>query len=108
MVKKTNEDANEFKEPLKAFFKANRYSDITKTRGGYFITNPWNDKSVRFTLEKEPKEELIKALNCLILPPRFTGMYHIDTNTMEFIYTVLGEDEPSFSRKFNFTLGSKI
>lgn len=96
-----------FKEQLSNFLKNNPYSRIRKTRKGYYVMTPWNDNSLRFSLETESKSELIDALNNLILPPRFAAIYHVDTNVMELIYELLETADPCYSRRFNFTLGGK-
>ncbi len=96
-----------FEKNLAPFLKQNPYSKVQKTKRGYFVINPWNDDSLRFVLEASSQADLIDALNNLILPPRFTAIYHLDSNTMEYIYALLGEDDPCFSRQFKFTLAGK-
>lgn len=96
-----------FEKQLEPFFKQNRYSKVQKTKKGYRVINPWNDESLCFVLKPTSAPDLISALNSLILPPRFTALYHLDTNTMEYIYTLLDEDDPCFSRQFEFTLDGK-
>jgi len=96
-----------FEKQLAPFLKQNPYSKVQKTKRGYFVINPWNDDSLRFVLEASSQADLIDALNNLILPPRFTAIYHLDSNTMEYIYTLLDKDDPCFSRQFKFTLAGK-
>lgn len=95
------------KEELATFFENNTASDIKKTKKGYYIVTPWNDNSIRFLLEKEYQAKLINVLNNIILSPRFTAIYHSDTKTMEYIYTILETDDLCFSRQFEFALSGK-
>ena len=53
------------------------------------------------------KSKLSEIVNSLILPPRFSAIYHMDTNTMEYIYTRLKLDDPILSRQFIFNLDDK-
>ena len=93
------------KRRLAKFFEYNTHAEIGK-RGKYFyVLRPWNDDSVAFVLR--PESESIQTLNSLILPPRFTAIYHRDSKTMEYIYTVLENDDPCCKRKFKFVLSGK-
>lgn len=93
------------KKRLARFFKHNRYGEIGKKGKYFYLFKPWNDDSVAFILK--PGSELIGALNNLILHPRFKAIYHRDSKTMEFIYTVLDTDDPCFKREFKFVLSGK-
>lgn len=95
------------KKELESFLKQNSYSQVEKQKGHYFVINPWNDESIQLYIPDSPqkiRKPLIDALNNLILPPRFTALYHVDLKLMEFIYTVVAEDDPTISREFEFTL----
>ena len=99
-------------EKLTTFFANNPYSQIdtvdAKTIGEIrVVSKPWNDESLILALMPKAKRKLIDTLNNLILPPRFTAIYHIDTNTMEYIYTRLKKDDPISSRQFTFNLANK-
>lgn len=95
-----------FEKQLEPFFKLNPYSKIQKSKKGYRVIKPWNDESLCFILKPTSAADLISTLNSLILPPRFTALYHSDSNTMEYIYTLLGKNDPYFSRQFKFSLDS--
>jgi len=71
------------------------------------VSKPWNDESLILGLLPKAKRKLIDTLNNLVLPPRFSAIYHIDTNTMEYIYTRLKVDAPILSREFIFNLDDK-
>jgi len=96
------------KKQLEVFLKNNVHSEIRKRKKGYCVIKPWNDESLLFRFKPGYESELIIVLNNLILPARFTALYHVDTNTMECIHTILGTDDPEFSRRFKFTLEGKI
>jgi hypothetical protein len=93
------------KKRLATFLKYNPHAEIGKKGKYFYAQRPWNDESVAFLLR--PEAEFIKALNGLILPPRFTAIYHRDSKTMEYIYTVLESDEPRCKREFKFVLSGK-
>jgi len=94
-----------FKKRLAKFLKYNPHAEIVK-RGKYFyVQRPWNDESVAFILRHEA--ELVKVLNKLILPPRFTAIYHLESKTVEYIYTVLDRDDICRKREFKFVLSGK-
>lgn len=92
------------KTNLRPFLRNNTNSKIEEVKGNYFITNPWNDKSLIFILFPRKRSKLINALNQLVLPPQYSAIFHLDTNTMEFIYDRLKPDDPILSREFMFNL----
>ena len=93
------------KKRLATFLKYNPHAEIGKKGKYFYIQRPWNDESVAFLLR--PEAELLRALNGLVLPPRFTAIYHRDSKTMEYIYTVLESDDPCCKREFKFVLSGK-
>lgn len=95
-------------EQLTPFLRNNPYSEIKKRGKLYYVINPWKDESIYFVLRPESQSDLIAALNNLILPRRFTALYHLDTNTVEYIYTLLDENSPYLSRQFEFTTDGKV
>jgi hypothetical protein len=107
---KTPDENNEiaaFEKKLAPFLSQNPYSKIEKRGKSYYVTSAWNVESVSFVLEPDSESDLINALNNLILPPRFTAVYHSDTNTMEYIYTLLDRNSPYLSRQFEFSIEGK-
>ncbi len=97
------EKIDTFTRRLAPFLKNNVHATISEKQKKLFILSPWNDKSIAFRLNNE----LVSVLNNLLLPPRFTAIYHLDSNSMEFIYTLLKEDDPYASREFKFILDGK-
>ena len=100
-------DIKVIKKELEPFLKNNPFSSVREEGKDYVISNPWGDDTITFLLIKENKSELIDALNNVILPPRFTAIYHLDSNTMEYIFTVIKKDSPYASREFKFILDGK-
>ena len=95
------------KKKLNAFLENNQYSLVESVNKYLCISKPWNDESLILLLMPKLKNKLIGALNNLILPLKFTAIYHIDTDTMEYIYTRLKRDDPILSRQFIFKLDKK-
>jgi hypothetical protein len=98
-----NEAATLVKQ-LEPFLKHNPYSQIQKKGERYHVVDPWGDESLSFVIEPDSRVDLIAALNNLVLPPRFTALYHLDSNAMEYIYTFLDRNSPYISRVFEFTI----
>ncbi len=94
-----------FKKELTEFLKHNPHAQIAKRGNDFYVQRPWNDESVVFILQHEA--ELVKALNKLVLPPRFTAIYHLDSKTLEYIYDVIDRDDPCYKREFKFVLSGK-
>jgi len=94
-----------FKKRLAKFLKHNPHAEIVKRKQYFHVQKPWNDESVSFILRQEDK--LVEALNKLVLPPRFTAIYHLESKTIEYIYTVLDNDDPCCNREFKFVLSGK-
>lgn len=104
-LKADTEAIASLKNRLATFLKYNRHAEIGKKGKYFYVQRPWNDESVAFLLR--PESDLIKALNILILPPRFKAIYHRDSKTMEYVYTVLESDDPCCKREFKFVVSSK-
>lgn len=96
-----------FEKKLAPFLSQNPNSKIGKRGKLHYVTNAWNVESVSFILEPDSDSDLIATLNSLILPPRFSAIYHLDTNTMEYIFTLLDRNSPYLSRQFEFTIEDK-
>lgn len=105
---KTPEKKNKtLDEQLAPFLKQNPYSKVERRKKFHYVVNPWNDKSVSFLLKPNSQSDLIAALNNVILPPRFTALYHLDSNKLECIYTLLDKKDPCISRDFDFTIDGR-
>jgi len=89
---------------LAPFLKNNPTSKIERVDfpgEGVAVTSPWGDTSLELFLPSKP-EPLIQALNSVILPERFTAIWHLDTKSLEVIYTVYGIEEKDRSFAFTF------
>lgn len=99
------------KEKLATFLANNPYSQMTTLKSEKdripAVSKPWNDESLMLLLLPQSKMKVIDALNNLILPPRFSAIYHTDINTIEYIYTRLKQDDSIVSRRFTFNLDNK-
>jgi hypothetical protein len=86
---KEPENAADFENRLSSFLDRNPDSKVEKKiiRGDehHVVANPWNDKSLSIQLADD--EQLFDALNNLILPERFTAVFHADRKVLEVIWT---------------------
>ena len=94
-----------FGKRLARFLEHNPHARIAKRGHEFYVERPWNDESVTFVLRHEA--ELVRALNKLVLPPRFTAIYHLESKTVEYIYTVIDSDDPCCKREFKFVLSGR-
>jgi hypothetical protein len=99
-----NSEISILEKQLAPFLRQNPYSKVERSGESYYVATPWKDESISFILTPELKSDLIATLNNVILPPRFTALYHVDSNEMEYIYTLLEKDNPYTSRQFEFTI----
>jgi len=95
------------KKRLNAFLTNNPYSDVEFMDKFLVVSKPWNDESLILVLSRRARKKSIEVLNSLILPPKFTAIYHTDTNTMEYIFDRIKENDPILSRQFIFNLDDK-
>lgn len=86
-------------ETLRPFLDSNPESRVARSDDGdIHLERPWGDSSVVVELS----QELVDDLNALRLFPTFSGMYHLDTGDMEFIFGPVPEGSPYRSRTFEF------
>ncbi|MBI4186505.1 MAG: hypothetical protein HY530_03235 [Chloroflexi bacterium] len=107
---KTPEEKNgmaTFEKKLAPFLSRNLNTKIEKRGKLHYVTNAWNVKTISFVLKPDSQSDLIAALNSLVLPPRFTALYHLDTNTMEYIFTLVDRNSSYLSRQFEFMIEGK-
>jgi hypothetical protein len=96
-----NEILQQLTESISPFLKNNSAAILKADDERLLVVNPWDDESLGFEIALDNKE-LIDALNNLLLPSPLSAIYHIDTSTIEFIFTVTSPDNPLWSRKFEF------
>jgi hypothetical protein len=104
-MKKNNKTDSKKGIGLDVFIKNNPISLVTKTKNSFIINNPWGDDSVEIVVPL--KSELLKKLNEIYLPSRFTAIYHIASKKLEFIYTTLPIDKDEHRRAFTFNFLKK-
>jgi hypothetical protein len=106
--KKLQAAVSKYEKKIAPFLERNPFSKVKIEGDDIFVTNPWNDDSLSLFLEHWNEELMIPILNRVILPPRFTAVYHVDAKTMEFIYTLLSEDDVCNNRRFSFRLDRRL
>lgn len=106
--KKLQAAVSKYEKNIAPFLERNPFSKVKIVDDSICVTNPWNDDSLSFFLENWNEELMIPILNNVILPPRFTAVYHVNAKTMEFIYTLLSEDDVCTARKFSFRLDRRL
>jgi hypothetical protein len=70
------------------------------------ILRPWGDDTLELKVPVDPNN-FIEALNSLRLPPRFSALWHLRTNEVEFIYGPLRPTNEILKRSFTFTFKDK-
>jgi hypothetical protein len=97
------------------FLKAHDYSRISKLTFGeherHIIYQPWNDDSIALLVGPDNPKPLADALNALILPQRFSAIWHKDTKDFEVVWTAFKLSGPAIEiadRKFDFRFGNKV
>lgn len=92
-------------ESLSPFLKTNPASKLILNHERIRLVNPWGDETIGIEIDAENKG-VIDALNNIWLPPSLSALYHTDSLTLEFIYTVSEPENPLWNRKFEFIYNS--
>ena len=96
----------EAKGALSAYLLSNRKSTVDQNEDGSLaIKTPWGDNTISLSISEYPTE-LFDALNSVILPERFSALWHEKTKDFEVIYTAVpltGDQVDMLERKFKFT-----
>lgn len=95
------------KRKLKKFGLTNPESALTNDDGHVIIDNPWGDETISINVSAKATA-LMKALNSLRLPPRFSAIWHLDTKDIEFIYAPIHETSHERQRSFEFRWKGKV
>jgi hypothetical protein len=84
----------QLKSLLAPFLARNPYSKISEIREDeegnaplYVVERPWNDETLLIRLPEEQTSNIAACLNSLLLPPRFSALWHADTKDFEVIWT---------------------
>ena len=91
-----------FRERLTTFLANSPKSNIVKVKETIVLEEPWEDASISIRLSTKYADQLIEVLNSLVLPLRFSCIYHVDTNITEYIWSPQAKDSDIFSRVFEF------
>ena len=103
------------KAQLRPFIESNPEVDIEYKKVGekpepqLCITKPWGEDGLVISLPKNI-EAFAETLNNILLPKRYTAIWHKDTKDFEIIWTAypLSEEEEEIkNRKFLFSLDSR-
>ena len=86
---------------LQPFFDLNPEADFRTDDTEYIVGKPWGEEGIEIPFNDED-EELFEALNAIRLPPRFTAIWHEDTQDFEVIHTVLPKRHRLLQREFTF------
>ncbi|CAO4196486.1 hypothetical protein [Methylorubrum extorquens] len=105
-----DDELSRSKKILADFIKLNPSSSINihKAESGSaytLISNPWGDPSLSIFLSSDEVEKFSSEMSQVLLPERYSALYHTDTNILEVIFTArpLGEHLQDISgRKFIF------
>ena len=96
------------RDQLRPFLEANPNSTVEEIDSGngkrLGIKNPWSEDGLVIYLPTDLKP-LAEALNNVLLPERFTAIWHRDKNELEVIWTaypLIGPFEEIGKRKFQF------
>lgn len=98
---------------LRQFLENNTSCSVSETseqEKTYRISNPWNDSSVAFDFNYDKIDDLALSLNPVILPERFSAIYHEDTKKLEVIWTAYKlpkNQQEVVGRSFTFELKKK-
>jgi len=100
-----------FKERLTDFITNNPKSNIIERKVKdivhIILEEPWEDDSISIRLSTKNAEQLIDALNFLLLPPNFTCIYHTDRKILEFIWGAQAKDSEYTSRTFEYNFSGR-
>ncbi|MFH0802313.1 MAG: hypothetical protein V2A78_08030 [bacterium] len=94
------------KNKLEQFLKNNPSAELREKGKEIEILRPWNDETIALRIDPSDSK-LIDALNSLYFPPRFTAIWHKDTDDIEFIFTALPTHKHLYTRHFSFQFERK-
>ncbi|MGX1353507.1 hypothetical protein AB7M49_007128 [Bradyrhizobium elkanii] len=108
-------EAVDYERLFAPFLKANpdsKISHFTSSKGvlRHYIDKPWNDESLVLFLTQQNAQNLADAINPVVLPQRFSAIWHSDTKDFEVIWTAFrlaGPSREQADRKFDFSLNGK-
>ena len=116
-----NEDGPEQEKPpseevvaariaLEPFLSENKSASVRDQDDLPWVLTPWGDESLSIMIPQDPTE-LFETLNSLVLPDRFSAIWHRDTQDFEVIWTaskLLSSQKEIYGRKFEFNFRETI
>ncbi|MXW27232.1 MAG: hypothetical protein F4Z77_13200 [Dehalococcoidia bacterium] len=94
-------EADSLRARLQPFLARNPEASVSVWEGAPAVFGAWGEEGLVIVLD--PGEEaLLTALNEVRLPPRFTALWHDDTEQLEVIYRALGVGSGLRDRRFTF------
>lgn len=84
--------------------KINTEINIELSDDKYIISNAWKDKSFQI----ECKKSNLKSISNVRFVPQLFAIYHTEIKELEYIFTVLSENEPLILREFEFVFNNRI
>lgn len=91
---------------LSPFAGRNPEATLELGEDAVLISRPWGDDSIVIRVAHEATV-VVEALNNLRLPPRFSAIWHNDTNDLEFIFAPIRVDHPVRQRRFTFEFAGR-
>ena len=93
-----------WKKKLGPFLERHPYSSLAQSpdpSARFAIVDPWGDKAIAIELSRSEKK-IIAALNSVVLPERFTALYHPERLELEIVFTAYPVREGLQDRQFKF------
>ena len=84
------------------FLEHNPWSEVVPTSNEVVVKKPWGDDSFELAFPAAPEAFADDILRDLIMPPRFEGIYHVGSQTLELFFTQLAPADPLFNKAFQF------
>ena len=92
---------------LLRFQQNNPHSECRKMKEHYVVKKPWGEEALELFLRHED-DEVLNALANVLLPPRFTAVWHMDTHEFEVVWAPISERSEFRSRRFEFRLAGQV
>jgi hypothetical protein len=102
----THHENSDIEQKLAPFLSANPEAKVIPTDDFPIIRTPWGDETIILRVTDDV-ESLIRSLNNLRLPPRFSAVWHLDSYDLEFVFAPLPNNDPLLGRSFLFRFNGK-
>lgn len=92
-------EPHEVQARLAPFLATNPEATLEPTDAFPIIKTPWGDRSFLLSIDAA-SDDLLRELNGLRFPPRFSALWHSDSHDLEFIYAFISPNHPTTNRSF--------